>query len=360
MPERGVAGGAPARFTIRAIAQRAGTSVSTVSRVLNHRPDVSAEMRARVLDVIAEADYTVNDAARALTTRRTMMLGLLIGRLSSSYSGQLLRGVCGAAEEHGYNVVLYTMGDQPAQEERSIRALLHGQIDGLLLVLPGGMGSAIAQLRARQRPFVIIDHREAEPWGPSVGCTDRAGADEGTRYLLGLGHRAIAAITGPADWQVSQERLAGYRDALAEAGMELDDRLVREGSFGQRSGFTATRALLAAVPELTAIFAFNDTMAIGAMDALKDAGLRVPRHVSVLGFGDFPEAAATHPTLTTVRQPTLEIGRHAVGLLMRQINNVPGGHEPVDLPTSLVQRESCGLPPATAPHRVAAGAPGHL
>jgi LacI family transcriptional regulator len=191
---------------------------------------------------------------------------------------------------------------------------------------------------------VVIDHREPEPYGPTIGCTDQQGAHDGTRYLLNLGHRTIAAITGPHDWRVSRDRLAGYHAAIEEAGLPYDAALVREGNFGQRSGFSTMQDVLHQVPQLTAVFAFNDAMAIGAMDALKAAGRRVPEEVSVLGFGDWPEAAAAHPALTTIHQPTLEMGRQAVRYLVRQIEGLPLPQEHLDLPTMLVQRASCALP----------------
>jgi DNA-binding LacI/PurR family transcriptional regulator len=330
----------PKRPNVRAIAKRAGTSIATVSRVLNRHPDVAPETRARVLAALEDAQYTVPGGVR----RRTMVLGLLIGRLSSSYSAELLHGVSSAAEEHGYNVMLFTLGDDVSQEDRSIEALLGGQIDGLLLVLPRNTRRQAERLREHGRPFVVIDHRELEPWGPTVGCTDERGGYEGTKYLLSLGHRKIAAITGPHDWRVNRDRLAGYRTALEEAGLPFDEALVREGNFGQRSGFAAACDLLREIPDLSAVFAFNDAMAIGAMDAFKAGARRIPEEISVLGFGDWPEAAAAHPALTTVHQPTREMGRYAVSSLVRQITGLPLAQEQLDLPTMLVQRASCALP----------------
>lgn len=327
--------------SVRTIAGQAGVSIATVSRVLNQHPDVSPALRTSVQAVLEDVDYMASRAAR----HRTMMLGLLIGRLSSSYSGELLRGACSAAEEHGYNLVLFTMGDQVSQEDRSIKALLKGQIDGLMLVLPSNVRHHLEQLTTKNRPFVVIDHREAEPWGPTIGCTDHTGAYDGTRYLLSMGHRTIGAITGPHDWRVTLERLAGYRAALENAGLATDRPLVREGNFGQQSGFNAMQDLLREDAGLTAVFAFNDAMAIGALDALKASGRRVPEDVSVLGFGDSPAAAAAHPPLTTIHQPTMEMGRCAVSYLVRQISGLPLPQEHVDLPTTLVQRASCALTP---------------
>ena len=237
--------------------------------------------------------------------------------------------------------MLYTAHRRRTRESAYVATLTQGMADGLLLVLPRDPGAYIETLRRRRFPYVLIDHQGIDEEGPSVGATNRSGGYTAARYLIELGHRRIGFITGSLDMGCSTDRLAGYRDALAEHGVRFDPLLVREGDFQQPDGYRGGRELLALPEPPTAIFASNDVMAFGVMEAVRECGLRIPADVSIIGFDDIPQASHVHPHLTTVRQPLEQMGRIATRMLLEQIGNPETEAVRVELPTELIVRHSC-------------------
>lgn len=327
-------------ITIVDVAKEAGVSFATVSRVLNDGVNVKAEKRERVLRAIKRLGYTTNLQARSLRGGRTHLIGLVVRDLGTAYIGEIMRGVDMQLAEHKYDVMLYTTHRRRAQESAYVTALTRGMTDGLLIVLPRHPEAYLRTLRQRKFPYVLVDHQGIDDRGPAIGATNRAGAYDATRYLLALGHRHIGFITGAMDLGCSRERLDGYRAALGDHGVSLDPQWIREGDFLQPGGYAQAVELMNLPNPPSAIFASNDIMAFGAMEAARERGKRIPHDISIIGFDDVPQAAQVHPPLTTIRQPLEEMGRRAAQMLLEIIKNPEQPAEKIELPTELVVRES--------------------
>lgn len=329
------------RVTIIDVAHEANVSFATVSRVINSKGYVSASTRERVLEAMTRTGYVVNRQARALAGGRRQVIGLLVPDLDTSYVGEILRGIDEELAANNYDLMLYTTHRRKTRESIFAASLTHGMTDGLLMILPMDPEAYLASIRQRGFPFVLIDHSGVDDQGPAVGATNWQGAYDATTYLIELGHRRIGFITGRQSMRCARERLVGYREALTAAGLPVEEALIREGDFHAPLAYEGTRELLQLEQPPTAIFASNDLSAFGVMDAVRDAGLRIPEHVSVIGFDDIPGALTTNPPLTTVRQPLREMGKQATRLLLQHIENPDLGSERIDLPTELVIRATC-------------------
>ena len=332
--------------TIRDIADAAGVSIATVSRVLNGRPDVSAKTREAVLRVVREQGFSMNRSARALSGGRTGLIGVTLPMVHVEYFSSILWGASEALYEHDMNVVLCPTMHEREREVTLLDRLLQGTTDGALLLLTRESNDALTALERQGYPFVVLDPRQpVDERTPVVSAAHLAGAKAATEHLLSLGHRRIGAITGPHGWVASVHRLDGYQTALAGAGVLTDPDLIAKGNFTSESGYAAASQLLSLAERPTAIFAFNDEMAVGAMRAAKERGLALPEDLSIVGFDDVEKAEIVTPALTTVRQPLAEMGRMAVSLLTRLLERQPIEAMRVELATKLIVRDS------TAPHR---------
>ena len=334
------ANNAPVNITIIDVAQAAGVSYATVSRVLNNKAHVRAEKREAVLQAMAQLGYVANQQARSLAGGRSRVIGLLVHNLGSSYIGEITRGIDDELDRAEYNLMLYTTHRHKQRESSYAETIARGMADGLLLVTPIDPESYLFSLRKRGFPAVLIDHQGIGEGGPLVGATNWQGAYDATRYLIELGHRRIGIITGNLERGCAIDRLAGYRAALAEDDLPDDPVLVSEGTFMQPSGFVCANSLLALSDPPTAIFASNDEMAFGAMEAIRNRGLRIPDDISIVGFDDIPQAASVYPPLTTVRQPLADMGRVATRMLLQLVDDLNAPAEPVLLPTELIVRQS--------------------
>jgi len=329
--------GRGSRVTIRQVADLAGVSIATVSRVVNGHVDVSAETREAVQRVLREHGYHAA-RSRALATGR---VGIAVPMVHPPYFAQILGGAAEALYEEDRQVVLCPTRHSHARELSLVDRLADGEADGAVLVLPEESGDELGALAAHGFPFVVVDPRTEVPDGISVVCAAHSsGAAQATEHLLGLGHQRIGVISGPEGWLASQERLRGHIAALAGRGMLPDFSYVRYANFRLDGGSKAALELLDIPHPPTAIFAFNDSMAIGAIQAAAARGVDVPGELSVVGFDDTVEAAVTVPGLTTVRQPLAELGRTAVSLLLRQLENRRLEPLRVELETRLVARDS--------------------
>jgi LacI family transcriptional regulator len=339
-------GGLNGRPTIREIAALAGVSTATVSRVVNRSGYVSQETRRVVEQVVREHGYSANRSARGLSAGRTGLVGVTVPRIHPAYFSVIVSGVTEALYEHDMRVVLCPPTLHEHDREVSLlERLMHGTADGALLVLPEESGSELRTLMDHGFRFVVLDPRERlDARVPTVSAAHMAGADLATAHLLELGHRRIAAITGPRGWMAADERLRGYQAALAGAGVLPDPSLVIESNFQVDGGRAAAAALLDLAEPPTAIFAFNDQLAIGAMQSALERGLRVPDELSIVGFDDTAEAEIVTPRLTTVHQPLAEIGRMGVSLLTRLLENQRLEALHVELETKLVKRGSTAPP----------------
>jgi LacI family transcriptional regulator len=333
------------RATIREIASAAGVSIATVSRVLNGRPDVSDETREAVLRVVRSSGFSTNRSARALSGGRTGLIGVTLPIVEAAYFAFILSGASEALYEQDMRMVLCPTLHQHEREVTLLERLMHGTTDGAVLTLPEESNEELRALQRSEYAFVVVDPRvQLDPGIPAVSAANASGARAATEHLLALGHRRIAAITGPRGWMASSERLNGYHAALGAAGILPETELVVESNFRIADGEEAAGALLDLHDAPTAIFAFNDNMAIGAIRAARARGLRVPDDVSVVGFDDSEQAAIVAPALTTVRQPLAEMGRMAVSLLTRLLDRQSVEALHIELATRLVVRESTAPP----------------
>jgi LacI family transcriptional regulator len=330
------------RVTIREVAELAGVSIATVSRVANGHTDVASPTRQAVERVIRESGYRGSPRVRSAPTG---LVGIAIPLVQPSYFAGILSGATEALYEHGMRAVLCPTRHSHERETSLLERLAGGETDGAILVLPEESPAELQALAGHGFRCVVVDPHAAVADGiPVVAAAHLSGAMQATRHLLDLGHRRIGVITGPQGWLASDERLRGYHGALGSAGVLPESGLVRHSNFRIDGGYEAALDLLSLPEPPTAIFAFNDTMAIGAMQAASARGLSVPADVSVVGFDDTAEAAIAVPALTTVRQPVAEMGRTAVSLLLRQLHNRRIEPLRVELETRLVVRESTTRP----------------
>jgi LacI family transcriptional regulator len=330
--------------TIIDVAREAGVSFSTVSRVVNNNKHVKAETRERVLNAMMRLGYVVNQQARSLAGGRSQVIGLLVPDVGNGYIGEIIRGVDEELAAAQYELMLYTTHRRRTKESVYVATLARGLADGLLLVVPDDPGAYLDSLAQQNFPYVLVDHQGINEACPAVGATNWQGGYAATTYLIEMGHRRIGFITGNMRLGSAVDRLAAYRAALTDHGIGFDPELVVEGDFQQPSGYQGASALLALADRPTAIFASNDIMAFGAMEAVHSHNLRIPEDVSVLGFDDIPQAGHVHPGLTTIRQPLEQMGRLATQMLLKKIGDPDFAGERIELATTLVIRESCQPP----------------
>ncbi|MCX7680628.1 MAG: LacI family transcriptional regulator [Anaerolineae bacterium] len=330
--------------TIVDVAREAGVSYTTVSRVLNNKENVKPETRERVLTAMTRLGYVVDQRARSLAGGHSQVIGLLVHDLGTSYIGLIIRGIEAELAPAQYDLLLYTTHRRKTKESVYVATLTRGLADGLLIVLPRNPGAYLETLRVSNFPYVLIDHRGVSEEISAVTAANWQGGYTATEYLIKLGHRRIGHITGSMDQGCARDRLEGYKAALADHGIPFDPELVQEGDFFQPAGYNGTRALLNLPDPPTAIFAANDVMAFGAMEAIRECNLRIPEDVSVMGFDDIPEASRVHPPLTTIQQPLEEMGRLATRMLLERLRDPAIGPRRVELPTRLIVRQSCQPP----------------
>jgi LacI family transcriptional regulator len=335
----------PRPTTIRDIARLAGVSIATVSRVLNDRPDVAPETREVVLEVVRRLGFSTNRSARSLSGGRTGFVGVTLPIVHAPYFSFILAGASEALYEQDMRVILCPTLHQYEREVTLLDRLMHGTTDGSLLLLPEETSEELKALQEQRYPFVVVDPRVHLDEGiPSVSAAHASGAQRATEHLLSLGHRRIAAITGPEGMMSTEERRTGYHAALAAAGVMPDPELEMTSNWLISGGHEAATSLFDLKDPPTAIFAFNDNLAIGAMRAARARSVRVPEDLSIVGFDDAEEAAIVTPALTTVRQPLAEMGRMAVSLLVRLLDKQRVEALRVELATRLIVRESTAAP----------------
>lgn len=329
------------RKTIAEIAAKAGVSIPTVSRVLNNRPDVAPDTRERVEQVIKESGFIHSRVKNALK-ESSGIIDMLVPDLAQLYSVEIVSGVEDVLERTELRLALSLTHNSLQFEQRWLAKVIDGATDGAILVLAHGQSKRLDMLLRNKIPFVVVDHRgELGADVPSVGATNWLGGRTATEYLLSLGHSRIAIISGDSTLRCSRDRIAGYRAAMEDAGVEVIPEYIRPGAFVQQTGFEQTCALLDLPEPPTAIFAGSDSQAMGVYSALRSHGLSIPDDMSVVGFDDVSIASAITPALTTVRQPLVEMGRVATTMLLRLIAEEPLDSKRVELTTSLIIRESC-------------------
>jgi LacI family transcriptional regulator len=330
-------------YGLEDIAKIAGVSKSTVSRVINNQPNVSVRTRQKVLEVIRASDYHPNTAARALVTRHTGILSIVIpaalsATFSDPYFPALVQSISVAANENNYATMLW-VGNNAEEEDRYCdRILSNGLFDGIIVASAVDDDPLLRRLAVGRLPHVLIGPPQQGVQN-YVDVDNRAAACEAVTHLVKLGCKRIGTVAGPLHTGAARMRLAGYRDALEQGGLSSDENLIVSGNFEEPSGYNATKLLIER--GVDAVFCASDMMALGALRALLDAGLHVPDDVALVGFDDMPFAATTHPPLTTVHQPIADLGRRAVQLLLSLIEGEAQQRQLV-LSAHLIIRNTCG------------------
>jgi len=329
---------------LKDIAARACRSIMTLSKALRGARDVSPTTRARVKQLAEQMGYVPNSAAQGLVTRTTRLLGVVISSITNPILTRVVHAIEEHAHESGYDLIVAHTANNTEREEVSIRRLLSRRVDGMFLspvyrIEPEAR--VYQELRARGTPVVLLGHPAPFCAGfPGVSVDDLIAGYALTKHLLGLGHQRIAFLSGRLVSPWAQERLEGYRRALREAGRPVDPTLIRHADFREPGGFEAMRSLLDAHPAPDAVFVANNLMAVGALECLAAEGMRVPEDIGIVCFDVIPWADLVRPSLTTVVQPTYELGRTAALLLLDRISSPTRAPSLVTLPTELRVRDS--------------------
>src|SRR5215216_1756821 len=340
--------------TIRDVADKAGVSVTTVSRVLNGKDDISEATIQKVLAVVQELGYASSLAARGMRSHRTNLIGLILHDVASLYSQEIMRGVNQAIAKIDKDLIIYTSGgmdrENVAQHERHYVALLNGSVtDGAIVVTP------TATQFTTHAPLVIIDPNNETPDYPAIIAANQEGALAAMSYLTDLGHRRIGHIAGEMKLISANQRLQGYKDGLAAAGISLHEDLIEIGDYTTETAVICARKLLSLPDRPTAIFAANDVSAIGVYQAARELGLQIPGDLSVIGFDNLREAASLNPTLTTINQSIEKMGTMATEMIVKLVRGESLPTNPAEegnlykIPTQLVIRDSCAPAPRYSP-----------
>lgn len=333
------------KLTLEQIAKLSGVSRSTVSRVVNRHNSVSPEVRDRVLQVINETGYHPDPAARSLASQRSGIIGLVIPRavqflFTDPYYPHLMQGIAHACNTNDLILSLFLFHTADEEQKLSLKVTRKQLVDGVIVSALPVDDPLVDQLIDNGVPFVMVGRPSRPAEASFVDVDNVDGAHQAVSHLIRLGYQRIATITGPLNTTVGLDRRQGYLNALNERGLTMEPALMAEGDFTEMGGYMAMQRLLPYRPD--AVFAASDTMALGALRALRNAGLAVPQEVALIGFDDLPSAAIADPPLTTIRQPIRRAGAQAVETLIDLLNNGLQPPRHIMMTTQLVIRNSCG------------------
>ena len=330
-------------ITINKIAQIAGVSKRTVTRALNGQSEISPATKQRILTIAKQLRYRPNALARALALKETKTLGLIVSDNSDPFFAQLARGVEDIAHDNGYSVIFCNTDEDYENELRAVHTLMEKRVDGILLTATQVGSEDILELINEKIPFVLTNRHVAEIATDYVIVDNRRGAYEAVSHLINLGHNRIAHISGPGQISTVKERLEGYRNALTEHDIEFDGSLVGVSDLHMERGFKVTKYFLRLEKRPTAIFGYSDLLAIGALRAVKEVGLKVPDDIALVGYDDIDFAPFLEVPLTTVAQPSYEIGKRSTEILISKLQG-NGDKKPqqILLKPKLIVRKSCG------------------
>jgi LacI family transcriptional regulator len=338
------------RVTIKDVSRLAGVSIAAASRALNGKQDVAADKRARIIEAAERLGYVPNSLARGLAMGKTKTIGVIVTDNSSPVYARILRSIEQVANREGFGVLMANSADSQDQALRNLDMLLASQVSGVLLVPVQSDRRDLERLRASGTPFVLLLRRFADDLDSDFVITDNVkGGYLATRHLVELGHKRIGHIAGPALVSTAEERLEGYRRALAEGGLQLDPRLIVRTPYTIEGGEDSARRLFGLADPPTAIFAATDRQAVGALKAADELGLRVPRDVALVGGDDIELAEFLAVPLTTFHQRADDIGVRGMQMLLSRLEQEDDDDrtpEQVVLAPDLVIRASCGAQPA--------------
>lgn len=336
------------RITLNDVAKEAGVSTATVSRVVNDHPHVSQKVRDKVLEVIDEIGYNPHIAARSLASKKTRNIGLVFPNsihsfFTDPYFPRLTEGIALACNENDYTLSLFIFHTEELEKKLIPRIIRGGLVDGIVVQTTRIEDNLLSKIAEGDIPFVVAGKPMTLPDASYIDVDNLNGAYNAVAHLIRGGKEHIGIVTGPLNSASGRDRLAGYKKALRERSIPLDDSLITEGDYTEDAGYYGAKNLLKNNQNLDAIFAASDSMAIGVLKALRESSISVPEEVAVVGFDDLPPSRSATPSLTTVRQPIRRFGVQAVEILLDIIKN---GEEPprqVVLETELVIRQSCGM-----------------
>lgn len=328
--------------TMKDVAERVGVSVQTISAVINNKPGITEETRARVLEAVQQLGYRPYSIARSLRTGRTRTIALIVSDIANPSFATMASAAEDYAHTFGYSLLVFNTHDDSERENSYIRTASQSWIDGVLFVSAADQMTSLDAFQAANIPPVAIDRIPEHYDGPSVTLDNVKAGSIAAEHLMNLGHTSIAHISGPMKLRLARERRNGFLQALADRG--LSPGMVNEGDWTCESGYTAMRLILKSHPRPTAVFAANDRMAIGAMQAIYEAGLCVPGDLSIVGLDDIEVAAYQIPPLTTIRQPFAELGTRAVRLLLEIIETGQTNPRQIVIDPLLIVRQSTAAP----------------
>lgn len=333
------------RASMREVAELADVAISSVSRVLSGHPDVSPEMRDRVLDAVARLEYEPDFLAQSLRRGQTLSVGFVLADISNPLMADIVLGAEAVLRARGYSLLLMNSENDPSLDARHIRFFQSRRVDGMLLSLASEThGATIETIRATTIPVAVVDRELPAELGASAVFNDHAaGMAAAVRHLIELGHRRIALITGSMDQMPGRERIRGMREAVAASGVEVECAYL-PGTFSREFGATATAQLIERPDRPTAIIAGGNQLLIGCLRVLQDSGLGVGTDVSLITCDDVPLSGLYQPPLASISRDTVGLGRTAAELLLNRLADPPGDAERVVLPTVFTPRASCAAP----------------
>lgn len=321
------------------VAKLANVSTATVSRVLSNNINVSKATRERVLNAINELGYKPNRLASNLRKNKSCSIAVIIPDISNPLYSEVVKGAKDTALDLGYHILLFESGNSAEQEKEYVELVKEKFADGIILATTKMLKEEIYQLSSEIPVVLACEYVEGYEV-PSVSIDNTSAARAATEYLISLGHDKIGLITGPLDTILCRDRVKGYRQAMLLHEKTALDFLIQEGDFSAKSGYDTTMKFLASNDRPTAILASNDEMAVGAITACKDKGIRIPDEISVMGFDDIPLSTWIEPRLSTVSQPKYEIGKQAMNMLFNIINKKEGQEKQIVLPYHIIPRDS--------------------
>lgn len=328
--------------TMKEVASRAGVSVATVSRVLNNHARVDPELRTRVMAAMEALNYHPNRVAQRLRAGAGGVIGLIISDIENPFFVSVVRGVEDMAYQHALSVLLCNSDENPAKQQMYIRVMRAEDVAGLIITPNASSDEGLHQLIETRMPLVFMDRQVENLDVDSVTVDSAGGTRDATQHLINIGHRRIAIIGVPLAISTGRERYDAFIQTLQANGIGPEEDLLRTGAARLTTGYQSTMELLNLPQPPTAIFASNNVLALGMLQALHERGVQVPEQIAVVGFDDLPWAGALWPPLTAVAQPTYQLGHEAARLLLRRINNPNAPVEHVVLKTHLIIRRSCG------------------
>jgi DNA-binding LacI/PurR family transcriptional regulator len=330
--------------TIREVAERAGVSVATVSRVFSGGTRVTENVSRRVREAARQLNYQPNRVARNLRVRQTQTVGLIVPDIENPFYTSVIGGIEEVLQASEYSLLLANSNENPKREQANARTLQAEGVAGIIFT-PSGPDTAIYErLAAAGIPLVAVSRTPESMQIDAVCVANREGARTAIEHLIGLGHRRIAMISGPPWISTARDRLLGYEEALAAHGIASDRELVQYADFRQHGGYNSMRTLLSLQPQPTAVFVGSNLMTLGALQAIHERGLEIPRDIAVVGFDDMPWAVSLNPPLTAVAQPAYEVGETAARLLLERLRQPDRPPRKIVLETTLTVRRSCGAP----------------